>query len=144
VTDGDPITSETTTPARQWPVALRSLRHRDFRRFWIGLTISVTGTWMQNVAQAWLVYQLTGSPLYLGIVGACGSLPILLFSLPGGVIADRFSKQRILLVTQTLAAVQAGVLALLVWGGGAALPYSVCGRLRYSITSESGMSGNSS
>ena len=101
----------------RWPVALRSFRHRDFRRFWIGLTISVTGTWMQNAAQAWLVYQLTKSPLYLGIVGACGSLPILLLSLPGGVIADRFSKHRIVFVTQTLAAVQALVLALLVYTG---------------------------
>jgi MFS family permease len=117
VTDGDPINSETDMQATRWPVALRSFRHRDFRRFWIGLTISVIGTWMQNAAQAWLVYQLTKSPLYLGIVGACGALPILLLSLPGGVIADRFSKHRIVFVTQTLAATQALVLAALVYTG---------------------------
>jgi len=104
-------------PLTRWPVALRSLRHRDFRRFWIGLLISVIGTWMQIAAQGWLVYDLTKSPLYLGIVGACGSLPILLFSLPAGVIADRFSKHRIVFVTQSLAALQADVLALLVYTG---------------------------
>lgn len=79
--------------------------------------ISVIGTWMQNAAQGWLVWELTNSPVYLGIVGACGSLPILLFSLPGGVIADRFSKHRVVFVTQTLAAAQALVLALLVYTG---------------------------
>ena len=101
----------------QWPVALRSLRHRDFRRFWIGMLISVIGTWMQITAQGWLVYDLTKSALYLGIVGACASLPMLLFSLPAGVIADRFSKHRIVFITQSLAALQAGVLALLVYSG---------------------------
>jgi MFS family permease len=104
----------TEAPTR-WPVALRSLRHRDFRRFWIGLIMSVIGTWMQNAAQGWLVYQLTKSALYLGFVGACGSVPILLLSLPAGVIADRFSKHRIVFITQSLAALQAGVLALLVY-----------------------------
>jgi len=99
----------------QWPMALRSLRHRDFRRFWIGMLISVIGTWMQITAQGWLVYDLTKSALYLGIVGACASLPMLLFSLPAGVIADRFSKHRIVFITQSLAALQAGVLALLVY-----------------------------
>lgn len=75
----------------------------------------MVGTWMQNAAQGWLVYDLTNSPLYLGIVGALGSLPILLFSLPAGVIADRYSKQRVILVTQTLAALQALALALLIY-----------------------------
>jgi len=119
VTDDGSILPEVVqeAPATRWPVALRSLRHRDFRRFWIGLTISVTGTWMQNAAQGWLVYDLTKSALYLGIVGACGSLPILLFSLPAGVIADRYSKHRIVFITQSFAAVQAGVLALLVYTG---------------------------
>jgi MFS family permease len=96
-------------------MALRSLRHRDFRLFWIGLIISVTGTWMQNAAQAWLVYDLTGSPLYLGIVGAIGSAPVLFFSLPAGVIADRYSKHKIIFITQTAAMVQAAILALLVY-----------------------------
>jgi MFS family permease len=81
------------------------------------MLISIIGTWMQIAAQGWLVYDLTKSPLYLGIVGACGSLPILLFSLPAGVIADRFSKHRIVFITQSLAALQAGLLTLLVYTG---------------------------
>ena len=117
--DEGPVPPDIAEQARQtrWPMALRSLRHRDYRRFWIGLVISVTGTWMQNAAQGWLVYQLTKSPLYLGLVGACGALPILLLSLPAGVVADRFSKHRIVFITQSLAAIQAGVLALLVYTG---------------------------
>ena len=61
---------------RQWPAPLRSMRHRDFRRFWFGLIVSVVGTWMQMAAQAWLVYELTDSPLALGLVGACGTCPV--------------------------------------------------------------------
>jgi len=119
VPDGGADLPEVTAAAlaARWPVALRALRHRSFRRFWIGLIISVTGTWMQAAAQGWLVLELTGSALYLGLVGACGSVPILLFSLPAGVIADRFSKHRIVLITQTLAALQALALALLVHTG---------------------------
>jgi MFS family permease len=81
------------------------------------MLISVTGSWMQGTAQLWLVYDLTKSPLYLGVVGACGSLPILLLSLPAGVIADRFSKRRIVLITQSLATLQAALLALLIYTG---------------------------
>ena len=101
----------------RWPAGLRALRHRDFRWFWITLLISVSGTWMQTVTQGWLVYDLTKSALYLGIVGACGSLPMLLFTLPAGVIADRFPKHRIVMLTQTLAAIQAFLLAALVHYG---------------------------
>ncbi len=102
----------------RWPTALRSLRYRDFRLFWTGLIVSVMGTWMQMAAQAWLVYELTDSPLALGIVGACGTLPVLLFSLPAGVVADRVSKRNILLVTQSLAMAQAFALAALTFTGG--------------------------
>ncbi len=102
---------------RRWPAALRALRHRDFRIFWIGLLVSVAGTWMQNAAQAWLVYDLTDSSLSLGLVGACGTVPLLLFSLPAGVVADRLAKRNILLVTQSLAMLQAFALAALVYSG---------------------------
>ncbi|HUU54565.1 MAG TPA: MFS transporter, partial [Armatimonadota bacterium] len=102
---------------RQWPAPLRSMRHRDFRRFWFGLIVSVVGTWMQMAAQAWLVYELTDSPLALGLVGACGTAPMLLFSLPAGVVADRLSKRNILLVTQSVAMLQAFALAALVYSG---------------------------
>jgi MFS family permease len=70
---------------------------------------------MQNAAQAWLVYELTGSSLWLGIVGACGSLPLLFLTLPAGVIADRLPKRNIVLVTQTLAMIQAFILAALIY-----------------------------
>lgn len=100
---------------RRWPTALRAFRYRDFRLFWGGLLISVIGTWMQNAAQAWLVYELTGSSLSLGLVGACGTLPLLFLTLPSGVIADRFRKRNIVLFTQTMAMIQAFILAALIY-----------------------------
>lgn len=93
--------------------AMGALKHRDFLLFWIGLLVSTTGSWMQITALSWLVFQLTGSKMYLGIVGAVGTVPVLLFSLPAGVIADRFSKRKLVIMTQTLAGVQASVLAAL-------------------------------
>lgn len=95
------------------PRTFRALRHRNFRLYWFGQLLSLTGTWMQNVAQGWLVYRLTDSPFALGLVGFVGSLPILLFSLFGGVIADRFHKRNLLLITQTAAMLQALTLATL-------------------------------
>jgi len=107
------------SPARPpvWTSPVRSLRHRDFRLFWIGAIVSVIGTWMQMVAQGWLVLQLTNSAFYLGVVGACGSLPMLLFTLPAGALADRCSKRNIVLLTQSLAMLQAFLLAGLIYAG---------------------------
>jgi MFS family permease len=99
------------------PVRLGALRHRDFRLFWIGQLISQIGTWMQSVAQAWLVLDLTQSPLQLGIVSALQFTPILLLSPVGGVLSDRFPKRRVLLISQTAMQLQAFVLAALVWSG---------------------------
>jgi MFS family permease len=99
------------------PVRLGALRHRDFRLFWVGQLISQIGTWMQSVAQAWLVLELTQSPLQLGIVSALQFTPILLLSPVGGVLSDRFPKRRVLLISQTAMKLQALVLALLVWTG---------------------------
>src|SRR5258706_8238122 len=93
-----------------------SLKHRNFRLFFIGQLISLVGTWMQNTAQSWLVYQLTGSKLLLGIVAAVGSAPMLLFSMWGGSVADRHPKRTILLFTQLAMMVLAFTLAALVWG----------------------------
>jgi MFS family permease len=90
-----------------------ALKHRNFRLFWTGQFISLIGTWMQTVAQGWLVLQLTNSAFLLGTVNAIGSLPVLLFALPGGVIADRVNKRRILLFTQTVAMILAFILAAL-------------------------------
>ncbi|RPI38135.1 MAG: MFS transporter [Nitrospiraceae bacterium] len=90
-----------------------ALSFRDFRLFWFGQLISLSGTWMQSVAQAWLVYSLTKSPFYLGMVAAANALPILFFTLIGGVIADRFPKRNLLLITQGLSIIPALLLGTL-------------------------------
>src|SRR2546430_4837522 len=100
------------------PVRLGALRHRDFRLFWIGQLISQIGTWMQSVAQAWLVLELTHSPLQLGIVSALQFTPVLLFSPVGGALSDRFAKRRGLPVSPTVMAPPGLVLAAPRWGGG--------------------------
>lgn len=87
---------------------------RDFRIFWIGQLISFSGTWMQSTAQGWLVYSLTKSPFYLGLVAAASSLPVLFFTLIGGVVADRLMKRKLLVITQTLSMLPAIALAVLI------------------------------
>lgn len=99
------------------PARLAALRHRDFRLFWSGQLVSLIGTWMQSVGQAWLVLELTGSPLQLGLVTALQFTPILLLSPVGGALSDRFPKRRIILLTQAAMMAQAFVLAGLVWSG---------------------------
>lgn len=91
-----------------------ALEIRNYRLFWIGQLISLTGTWMQTTAQAWLVIELTRSPFALGFVTTLQFLPIMLLSLVGGVITDRLPKRRLLTITQTLALVQAVVFGTLV------------------------------
>lgn len=90
-----------------------ALYYRDFRLFWFGQLISLSGSWMQVVAQGWLVYSLTKSPFYLGMVAAAASLPILLFTLIGGVIADRYPKRNLLLLTQALSIIPALMMGIL-------------------------------
>lgn len=97
------------------PLAFAALRHKNFRLFYTGQTISLVGTWMQSVAQGWLVLQLTNSAYYVGLVSALGSLPVLLVSLPAGVFADRTNKRRLVIVTQAFSMAQALVMALLIW-----------------------------
>lgn len=82
------------------PRAFSPLRHRDFRLLWSGSLVSSVGTWMQKVAQGWLVLTLTGSPFWLGVDAFLGDAPFLAFSLFGGVLADRAERRRILLVSQ--------------------------------------------
>src|SRR5262245_53210776 len=94
-----------------------SLRVRNYRLFWISQVISLTGTWMQSTAQAWLVLQLSHSALALGIVTTLQFLPITLLSLYGGVLADRLPKRQTLVATQTLLLVQATIFGLLVATG---------------------------
>lgn len=94
-----------------------ALRHRNYRLFFFGQMISQIGTWMQTAAQAWLVLELTHSALLLGLVGVLQFLPVMVFSLIGGVLADRVPKRTLLLVTQSVALVQAAVMWLLVVTG---------------------------
>jgi len=91
----------------------RSLRHRNFQLFFGGQLISLTGTWMQSVAQAWLVYRLTGSATLLGVVGFSSQFPVFLLAPVGGAFADRRNRHRILVATQTAAMILAFVLAAL-------------------------------
>src|SRR5947209_7761471 len=91
--------------------AFTSLRHHNYRLYCFGQMISLIGSYMQSIRQAWLVLELTHSGWQLGVVGALQALPVLLFSLFGGVFADRWPKRRVLLVTESAAMVQ----ALLLW-----------------------------
>src|SRR5919205_4072389 len=93
----------------------RALRHRDFRLFWVGQAVSTTGTWMQGTGQAWLVLQLTNSPFALGTVTMFQTLPVMIFGLFGGVVADRLPKRQLLLFTQTVMLLQALLLSYLTW-----------------------------
>ncbi|MBI5554547.1 MAG: MFS transporter [Elusimicrobia bacterium] len=77
-----------------------SLRHRDYRLFWSGQMVSLTGTWMQSVAQGWLVLQITNSPFLLGVTNAVTAMPILLFSLIGGAVSDKVNKRSLIILTQ--------------------------------------------
>jgi MFS family permease len=95
----------------------RALRHRNYRLFYTGQSISLCGTWMQTIAQAWLVIELTDSKVALGTVTMLQFLPITIFVLFAGVIADRVPKRNFLVGTQLLAMTQALVLAALVWSG---------------------------
>src|ERR1035441_6143089 len=93
----------------------RSLRHRNYRLFFIGQLISLIGTWLQNTALAWLVYSLTKNPMTLGIMSFLGSIPILFLSVFAGTFADENPKRRILVITQASAAAQAILLAIAIW-----------------------------
>lgn len=97
--------------------AFSALKHPNYRLYWFGQMISLIGTNMQTIGQAWLVLELTHSPVQLGVVGALQFLPVMLFSLFGGVLADRWPKRQILLVTQSAAALQALVLYQLITSG---------------------------
>jgi MFS family permease len=92
-------------------------RHRNFRLFWLGQTVSLVGTWMQQIATGWLALQLTNSAFMVGLVAAVGTLPILLLSLAGGVLADRADKLRIVRIAQTLMLVEASLLWGFTWSG---------------------------
>lgn len=105
---------ETIIPSRR-AAMFRALSHRNYRVFWIGAFLSNVGTWMQAVAQGWLVLQLTNSPLWLGIDGFMATAPGFFLTLAGGVFADLVDRRRLLLYTQVVAGLAAVGLATLVW-----------------------------
>lgn len=90
-----------------------AFKHPNYRFYFSGQLVSLIGTWLQTVAQGWLVFQLTQSPFLVGLVGAIQFLPILIFGVVGGVLADRFNKQRLLIVTQMISLLLAFILGIL-------------------------------
>lgn len=90
-----------------------AFRGRDFRIFWVGQLVSVTGTWMQTVAQGWLILLLTGSPFILGLAAAARSVPVLILVVPAGIVADRFDRRLIIIATTIVATIASAALAIL-------------------------------
>jgi MFS family permease len=112
------IASGTTQPTSRFAAVARTfsaLKHRNYRYYFIGQGISLIGTWMQMVAQGWLVYELTKSPQILGVTVFARGVPVLLFSLGAGVLVDRFPRRLVMLTTQTVFMVLALILSLLVF-----------------------------
>src|SRR5262245_66099993 len=95
---------------RAVPRVTRALQHRNFRLFFGGQTVSLTGTWITRVATSWLVYRLTGSELLLGVVGFCGQIPTLLLTPLVGVPIAPLDRRRLLIVTQVLALLPSALL----------------------------------
>src|ERR1700744_4179898 len=112
---------ENATPPRtkrrmDWNLIVRALRHRNYRLFFGGQGISLTGTWMTRIATGWLVYRLTGSAFLLGLVSFAGQIPILFLGPFAGVWVDRWNRHRVLVVTQVLSMLESFALAALALG----------------------------
>lgn len=103
--------------AQEVQQTFRSLRHRNFRLYFFGQLVSLSGTWMQNLALSWLVYKLTNNAFMLGVVEFANLSPVLFLGLLGGWVADRLDRRKVLLTTQSLAMCQAAVLAILTLTG---------------------------
>ncbi len=106
-------------------------RSPSFRTLFFGQAFSFLGSWVQNVGQGWLIYQMTGSPFWLGLFGCAGSLPLLLFSLPAGALADRLARRRIVILAQTAALLLSSTLGLLTFSHR--LPLTILGLLVFAI-----------
>lgn len=119
----EPATAAPAAPKPRAPQILRALRHRNYRIFFSGQLISLVGTWMQQVAQSWLVYRLTGSSLLLGLVGFASQIPVCLLAPLGGAAADRTSRRNILIATQTASMLLAAILAGLTLSGHVTIPH---------------------
>src|SRR5205823_3472853 len=103
--------SQPQTQGLRWQAAGRALRHRNFQLFFSGQLISLIGTWMQTVAQSWLVYRLTGSGLKLGAVGFASQIPVFSIAPLGGIVADRSNRKHVVIGTQVASMILAFVLA---------------------------------
>lgn len=108
-----PPPSPSNSDSARVPSTFAALRHRNFRLWFVGQMLSLMGTWMQSVAQGWVVYEMTGSELALGTITFFGSLPTLFLMLPAGALADRIPRRRLLVITQTAMMLQAFVLSFL-------------------------------
>ena len=117
----DDVAAPAPPPYGRFGTTFRALRNRNYRLFYFGQMVSLSGTWMQTIAQAWLVLQLTDSKVALGTVTMLQFLPITMFVLFAGVIADRVRKRDFIVLTRLLAMAQALTLAALVWSGNVEL-----------------------
>jgi MFS family permease len=115
--DSTAASPEAAAQASRWSVMFRALQHRNFQLFFSGQLISLIGTWMDTVAEAWLVYRLTGSSLLLGTVAFAGQIPVFLLAPVGGMVADRLNRRDVVVATQTTSMIFAGILAALTISG---------------------------
>ena len=104
-------------PAGGRPSILRALRHRNYRLFFAGQSLSLIGTWITRIATGWLIYRLTGSALLLGVIGFCSQIPTLFLAPLAGVFVDRWDRHRVLVITQVLSLFQSLALAVLALTG---------------------------
>src|SRR3954470_23869423 len=109
-----PVNAVPAVRVSRLPRGLSAFHHRNYRLFFSGQLISVTGTWMQTLAQSWLVLTLTNSALKLSLVSVLQFAPVLFLSVLAGVVADRFSKRTVIVITQTASAFLAATLCVLV------------------------------
>jgi MFS family permease len=113
-----PYDSATPSPKSGWlPATLRALRHRNFQLFFSGQMVSLIGTWMQTIAESWLVYRLTGSPLLLGAAGFASQFPVFVVAPLGGIAADRFNRKRLVIGTQVSSMILAAIFSALTLTG---------------------------
>ncbi len=115
--DGDAESEPIVSGRLSWGDTFRAFRHRNYRLFFAGMAVSLTGTWMQTAAEGWLVYDLTGSEFKLGLTRFLHSIPVTLFTLVGGHFADHFDKRRILVTTQFASMLLAFAMGALAWSG---------------------------
>jgi MFS family permease len=121
IPSSDAVPQANTTTGRlhipTLPRTFVALSHYNYRLYWFGQIVSYSGNWMQTLAQGWLVLRLTNSPFLLGLIGFINSVPVLILSLWGGVVADRHAKRELLTVSQTVSMILAFILAILTFGG---------------------------